>query len=59
MSGTENNQTGTLDERLRLGAGFAAADCPRTTSYVVLRTTSRVGLGRVIMAWVHLLLRRG
>ena len=29
MSGTENNQTGTLDERLRLGAGFAAADRPR------------------------------
>ena len=26
MSGTENRPTGTLDERLRLGAGFAAAD---------------------------------
>jgi hypothetical protein len=26
MSGTENNPTGTLDERLRLGAGFAPAD---------------------------------
>jgi hypothetical protein len=32
MSGTENNQTGTLDERLRLGAGFAAADRPRILS---------------------------
>jgi hypothetical protein len=29
MSGTENSPTGTLDERLRLGAGFAAADRPR------------------------------
>jgi hypothetical protein len=29
MSGTENNPTGTLDERLRLGAGFAPADRPR------------------------------
>src|SRR5215204_5640327 len=29
MSGTENNHTGTLDEHLRLGAGFAAADRPR------------------------------
>ena len=29
MSGTENNPTGTLDEHLRLGAGFAAADRPR------------------------------
>jgi hypothetical protein len=26
MSGTENNPTGTLDERPRLGAGFAPAD---------------------------------
>jgi hypothetical protein len=26
MSGTKNNPTGTLDERLRLGAGFASAD---------------------------------
>ena len=26
MSGTENRPTGTLDERLRLGAGFATAD---------------------------------
>jgi hypothetical protein len=29
MSGTENNQTGTLDKRLRLGAGVAEADRPR------------------------------
>jgi hypothetical protein len=29
MSGTENNPTGTLDERLRLGAGFAPAARPR------------------------------
>jgi ribosome-associated translation inhibitor RaiA len=26
MSGTENSPTSTLEERLRLGAGFAAAD---------------------------------
>ena len=26
MSGTENTPTGTLEERLRLGVGFAAAD---------------------------------
>jgi len=29
MSGTENSPTSTLEERLRLGAGFAAADRPR------------------------------
>ena len=29
MSGTKNNPPGTLDEHLRLGAGFAAADRPR------------------------------
>jgi ribosome-associated translation inhibitor RaiA len=29
MSGTENSPTGTLDERLRLGAGFAEAARPR------------------------------
>ena len=29
MSGTENNPTSTLEERLRLGAGFAEADRPR------------------------------
>src|SRR4029453_7364152 len=29
MSGTENNPTATLDERLRLGAGFAEADRAR------------------------------
>lgn len=28
MSGTENSATGTLEECLRLGAGFAAADHP-------------------------------
>jgi hypothetical protein len=32
MSGTENNETGTLNERLRLGAGFTAADRPRAFS---------------------------
>jgi ribosome-associated translation inhibitor RaiA len=26
MTGTQNNPTGTLEEQLRLGAGFAAAD---------------------------------
>ena len=29
MSGTENSPTSTLEENLRLGAGFAAADRPR------------------------------
>jgi ribosome-associated translation inhibitor RaiA len=29
MRGTESSPTGALDERLRLGAGFAAADRPR------------------------------
>ncbi len=29
MSGTENSPTSTLEERLRLGAGFAEADRPR------------------------------
>jgi ribosome-associated translation inhibitor RaiA len=29
MTGNENNPTGTLEEHLRLGAGFAAADRPR------------------------------
>jgi hypothetical protein len=32
MSGTENSTAGTLEERLRLGAGFAAADRPRVVS---------------------------
>jgi hypothetical protein len=32
MSGTENSTAGTLEERLRLGAGFAAADRPRVIS---------------------------
>jgi hypothetical protein len=29
MSGTESSPTGTLEKRLRLGAGFATADRPR------------------------------
>src|ERR687893_2959538 len=29
MSGSENSPTGTLEERLRLGAGFTVADRPR------------------------------
>jgi hypothetical protein len=29
MSGTENSPTSTLEENLRVGAGFAAADRPR------------------------------
>ncbi|GAA1271480.1 hypothetical protein GCM10009609_38260 [Pseudonocardia aurantiaca] len=29
MSGIENSPAGTLEERLRVGAGFAAADRPR------------------------------
>jgi hypothetical protein len=32
MSGTENSPTSTLEENLRLGAGFAAADRPRILS---------------------------
>jgi hypothetical protein len=32
MSGTENSPTSTLEERLRLGAGFAAADRMRILS---------------------------
>jgi hypothetical protein len=32
MSGTENRPTSTLEENLRLGAGFAAADRPRILS---------------------------
>jgi hypothetical protein len=28
MTGTENSPTGTLEEHLRLGAGFAASDRP-------------------------------
>ncbi len=46
MSGTENNQTGTLDERLRLGAGFAAADRPR-----ILRAFS--ALAPHLSGWEH------
>jgi hypothetical protein len=29
MTGTENSPTGTLEQHLRLGAGFTAADRPR------------------------------
>ena len=32
MSGSENGTAGTLEERLRLGAGFAAADRTRVVS---------------------------
>jgi hypothetical protein len=32
MTGNENSPTGTLEEHLRLGAGFAAADRPRILS---------------------------
>ena len=46
MSGTENNQTGTLDEHLRLGAGFAAADRPR-----ILRALS--ALTPHLSGWEH------
>ena len=42
----ENNQTGILDERLRLGAGFAAADRPR-----ILRALS--ALGPHLFGWGH------
>jgi len=47
MSRTENNQTGTLYEHhLRLGAGFAAADRPRT-----LRALS--ALAPHLSGWEH------
>jgi hypothetical protein len=46
VSGTENNQTGTLDEHLRLGAGFAAADRPR-----ILRALS--ALTPHLSVWEH------
>jgi ribosome-associated translation inhibitor RaiA len=46
MSGTENNQTGTLDEHLRLAAGFAAADRPR-----ILRALS--ALAPHLSGWEH------
>src|SRR5215212_4067858 len=46
MSGTENNHTGTLDEHLRLGASFAAADRPGT-----LRALS--GLAPHLSGWEH------
>jgi ribosome-associated translation inhibitor RaiA len=46
MSGTENNPTGTLDERLRLGASFAAVDRPR-----ILRALS--ALAPHLSRWEH------
>jgi hypothetical protein len=46
MSGTENSPTGTLEERLRLGAGFAAADRPR-----ILRALS--ALAPHLSGWEH------
>src|SRR4029453_4389815 len=46
MSGTKNNQTVTLDEHLRLGAGFAAADRPR-----ILRALS--ALAPHCSGWEH------
>src|SRR4030095_4535823 len=46
MSGTKNNQTVTLDEHLRLGAGFAAAGRPR-----ILRALST--LAPHLSGWEH------
>src|SRR5918994_7439938 len=46
MSGTENNQTGTLYEHLRLGAGFTPADRPR-----ILRALS--ALAPHLSGWEH------
>ena len=46
MSGTENSTTGTLEEHLRLGAGFAAADRPR-----VVRALS--ALAPHLSGWGH------
>ena len=45
MSGTENNPTGTLDERLRLGAGFAPADRPRIRGAPVRTRAAPVWMG--------------
>ena len=36
MTGTENSPTPTLEEHLRLGAGFAAADRPQILAAVAL-----------------------
>jgi ribosome-associated translation inhibitor RaiA len=46
MSGTENSPAGTLEERLRLGVGFAAADRPR-----ILGALS--ALGPHLSGWEH------
>jgi hypothetical protein len=46
MSGPENSPTGILDERLRLGAGFAEADRPR-----ILRALS--ALAPHLSGWEH------
>jgi ribosome-associated translation inhibitor RaiA len=46
MSGTKNSTTGTLEEHLRLGAGFAAADRPR-----VVRALS--ALAPHLSGWGH------
>jgi len=46
MSGTESNPTGILNEHLRLGVGFAAADRPR-----ILEVLS--GLEPHLSGWEH------
>jgi ribosome-associated translation inhibitor RaiA len=46
MSGTEDSPTRTLEERLRLGAGFAPADRPR-----ILGALS--GLAPHLSGWEH------
>jgi ribosome-associated translation inhibitor RaiA len=46
MSGTENSPTATLEEHLRLGAGFAVADRPR-----IIRALS--ALGPHLSGWGH------
>jgi hypothetical protein len=46
MSGTENSPTSTLEENLRLGAGFAASDRPR-----ILRALS--ALAPHLSGWEH------
>jgi ribosome-associated translation inhibitor RaiA len=46
MSRAENSPTSTLDERLRLGAGFAAADRPRILGALA-------GLEPHLSGWEH------
>jgi ribosome-associated translation inhibitor RaiA len=46
VSATENSPTGSLEERLRFGVGFAAADQPR-----ILRALS--GLAPHLSGWEH------